>query len=308
VSVSHCPYRLVSPRAKLLTNLIVPQLIKKRLVSHVGPLLGNGPTEGNSCTATEEWSVPKCIYRRSQDSISHWSQSVSGVVTRLHFSVWQLRVSWCGAPSLTRGRVCNLLVQLLLGLARAVTLGLKSRRIRNHILLPHLRLPQPGRPGPSIYISQEQDGPVIPPDTLVSRIIASYYSQGYGGGIRSRLHTGTSKSKLYYDRRSSRPVCFGVRHPSETRAFALITSRHEPHRKHRSLILRHTENAVPRLRRAVISWKWPLLIKILLSNGWCVVPCLALGNRKFSSKWTFVSNGSTTPRRQETHEIYSEMQ
>jgi hypothetical protein len=32
-------------------------------------------------------------------------------------------VSCCGAPSLTRGWICNLLVQLTLGLARAITLG-----------------------------------------------------------------------------------------------------------------------------------------------------------------------------------------
>jgi hypothetical protein len=49
-----------------------------------------------------------------------------------------------GALSLTRGWVCNLLVQLLLGLARAVTLGSKSRRNHDHILLSHLRLPQLG--------------------------------------------------------------------------------------------------------------------------------------------------------------------
>jgi hypothetical protein len=36
-----------------------------------------------------------------------------------------LRVCYFVAPSLTRGRVCNLLVQLLLGLARAVTLGVE---------------------------------------------------------------------------------------------------------------------------------------------------------------------------------------
>jgi hypothetical protein len=41
-------------------------------------------------------------------------------------SIWQLRGVLCEAPSLARGRVCNLLVQLLLGLARAVTLGSKS--------------------------------------------------------------------------------------------------------------------------------------------------------------------------------------
>jgi hypothetical protein len=41
--------------------------------------------------------------------------------------------------SLTRGWVCNLLVQLLLGLARAVTLGSKFRRTHDHILLSHLK-------------------------------------------------------------------------------------------------------------------------------------------------------------------------
>jgi hypothetical protein len=67
---------------------------------------------------------------------------------------------------LTRGRVCNLLVQLLLVLARAVTLGSKSRRTHDHILLSHMRLPQPGGPGSCIYIPQEQGGPVIPPGTV----------------------------------------------------------------------------------------------------------------------------------------------
>jgi hypothetical protein len=40
--------------------------------------------------------------------------------------IWQLRVCWFGAPSLTRGRVCRL--QLLLVLARAVIFGSESRR------------------------------------------------------------------------------------------------------------------------------------------------------------------------------------
>jgi hypothetical protein len=75
----------------------------------------------------------------------------------------QLRFCNCVAPSATRGRVCNLLVQLLLGLDRAVTLGSKSRRTHGHILLSHLRLPQPGGPGSRTYIPQEQGGPVIPP-------------------------------------------------------------------------------------------------------------------------------------------------
>jgi hypothetical protein len=51
----------------------------------------------------------------------------------LDSSIRQLRVCYFVAPSLTRGRFCNLLVQLLLGLARAVTLGSKSRRTHGHI-------------------------------------------------------------------------------------------------------------------------------------------------------------------------------
>jgi hypothetical protein len=58
-------------------------------------------------------------------------------------------------PSLTRGRVCNLLVQLLLGLARAATLGSKSSRTHGHILLSLMRLPQTLGPDPR--------DPVIPP-------------------------------------------------------------------------------------------------------------------------------------------------
>jgi hypothetical protein len=85
--------------------------------------------------------------------------------TTFLFSVWQLRVSCCGAPLRARGWVCNLLVQLLLGLARAVTLGPKSLRTHDHILLSHLTLPQPGRPSSRIYIPEEQGGPVIPPGT-----------------------------------------------------------------------------------------------------------------------------------------------
>jgi hypothetical protein len=83
----------------------------------------------------------------------------------LEISFRQLRLCYFVAPSLTRGRACNLLVQLLLGLTRAVTLGSKSRRTHGHILLSHLRLPQPGGPGFRIYIPQEQGGPVIPPGT-----------------------------------------------------------------------------------------------------------------------------------------------
>jgi hypothetical protein len=68
-------------------------------------------------------------------------------------------------------------VQLLLGLARAVTLGPKSRRTHGHILLSHLWLTQPGGPGSRIYIPQEQGGQLHPRE-LCSLFVASYDSQG----------------------------------------------------------------------------------------------------------------------------------
>jgi hypothetical protein len=46
-----------------------------------------------------------------------------------------------------------------------ITQWSKSRRTRNHTLLSHLRLLQPGGSGSRIYNPQEQGGPVIPPGT-----------------------------------------------------------------------------------------------------------------------------------------------
>jgi hypothetical protein len=65
-------------------------------------------------------------------------------MTRFMSSVWQLQMSCYVTPSLTEGRLCNLLVQLLLGLARSVTLGSKSRKTHDHVLLSHFRFLNPG--------------------------------------------------------------------------------------------------------------------------------------------------------------------
>jgi hypothetical protein len=76
-----------------------------------------------------------------------------------------LRICYFIASSQTRGRISNLLL-LLLVLASAFPLRSHSRGTQTHILLSQfLGLPQPGRPGPRIYILQEQGGPVIPPST-----------------------------------------------------------------------------------------------------------------------------------------------
>jgi hypothetical protein len=101
---------------------------------------------GSGCFATDGQSASLSWYRTPM-----WSPWPD------FFTVGYLRSSCCGAPSLTRGRVCTLLVQF------TFTLRSKSRRTHDHILLSHLRLPQPGRPGSCIYIPQEQGGPVILP-------------------------------------------------------------------------------------------------------------------------------------------------
>jgi hypothetical protein len=59
--------------------------------------------------------------------------------------------------------VCRLL--LLLVLASTVILRSEYRGTHDHIYCLRLRLPQPGGPGPHIYILQEQGGPVITPGT-----------------------------------------------------------------------------------------------------------------------------------------------
>jgi hypothetical protein len=55
-----------------------------------------------------------------------------------------------------------------------------------------LRVPQPGVPGPCIYIPQEQGDPVIP--QALGFFVTSCNSQGYGGGIQICLHTGATYS------------------------------------------------------------------------------------------------------------------
>jgi hypothetical protein len=68
-------------------------------------------------------------------------------------------------PSLTRRWICSLLVQLFRGITKAVTLGSKCCRTHGHVLLSRLKIPQPGSPGPHIYILPEQSSPVVPPGT-----------------------------------------------------------------------------------------------------------------------------------------------
>jgi hypothetical protein len=78
----------------------------------------------------------------------------------------QLRACYFVEPSLTRGRVCNLL--LLLVLASAVPLGSESRGTQDHILLSQfLKIPHLGGPGP-VFISPRNRVAQIYPRALGS--------------------------------------------------------------------------------------------------------------------------------------------
>jgi hypothetical protein len=85
-----------------------------------------------------------------------------GAYDQIFIIVRQLRVCWFGAPSLTRGRVYSL--QLLLVLASVVIFGSESHRTDGHFYCPRFE---------------------------TSLFVASYNSQGHGGGIRPRLHKGS---------------------------------------------------------------------------------------------------------------------
>jgi hypothetical protein len=148
----------------------------------------------------------------------------SGAYDQIFITVRQLRVCWCGAPTLMTGRVCRF--QLLMVLASAVTFGSESRGTRDHILLSQIQ-DSPNLEGQvPIFIHPRNRVGQLYPQALGSHFVASYDSQGYDRGIRTHLHAGLTKLWTC-------PL--------------LITSRHGPRRKHRTSV------AVP-LLRGVPTW------------------------------------------------------
>jgi hypothetical protein len=82
-------------------------------------------------------------------------------------------------------------LQLLLALTSPVILGSESSGTRDRVSLSHLRLPQPGGPGPHIY----------PPGTGSSSYSAGHFIPFLSPPMTCKA-TVESESKLCYDRRS----------------------------------------------------------------------------------------------------------
>jgi hypothetical protein len=110
----------------------------------------------------------------------------SGAYDQILVTVRQLRISWCGALSLTRERVCRL--QLLLVLARAVILGSEARCTRDHILLSQIWDSTNLEGQVPVFISHRNVLAQLYLQALGSIFVTSYDSQCYGGGIRTPLH------------------------------------------------------------------------------------------------------------------------
>jgi hypothetical protein len=94
----------------------------------------------------------------------------------------------CSYSPLTRGWVRRL--QLLLTIASAVILRFESSGTQDHILLSQIRDSLNLEGQVPVFISFRNRVALLDPQALASLSVAFYDSQGYGGGIRPRLHMG----------------------------------------------------------------------------------------------------------------------
>jgi hypothetical protein len=110
----------------------------------------------------------------------------------------QLHVCYFVAPSLTRGRVCNLLYNCFWALPEQSILGRSLAELTTifYCLIwdsTHLDGQVP------VFISTRNRVVQLYPRALDSLYVASYDSLGYCGGILTRLHTGCWLLEMRYN-------------------------------------------------------------------------------------------------------------
>jgi hypothetical protein len=99
-----------------------------------------------------------------------------GTYDQIFITVRQLRIFWCGALSLTRGRV---------------TVAVGPRQRSHSILLSQIQDISNLEGQVPVFISPRNRVAQLHPQALGSIFVASLDSKGYGGGNLPRLHTGT---------------------------------------------------------------------------------------------------------------------
>jgi hypothetical protein len=108
-----------------------------------------------------------------------------------------------------RGRVCRL--QLMLVLASAVILVSESCGAHDHVLLSQTR-DSPNLEGQApVFTFPRSRMTQLYPQALDSFSVASYDPQSYGGGIRTRLHSGSESESLCDWRFTANQVRLGAK-------------------------------------------------------------------------------------------------
>jgi hypothetical protein len=186
-AVSHWYESRRTPNHILLFHLRLPQPGRPSPRIYIPQEQGGPVISPGTWFLTNRKLKLKLIYdRRSVGQSALLSGYHLEPMTRFLFSVRQLQVSCCGEPFLTRGRVSNLFVHLLLGLGSAVTLESKIRRTQ--IIFYCLIWDSPNLDGEVlVFISPRNRVAQLYPRALGSLFFASYDSQGYGGVILTRL-------------------------------------------------------------------------------------------------------------------------
>jgi hypothetical protein len=120
----------------------------------------------------------------------------------------QLRVSYFVAPSLTRGRVCNLLLLLVLASVVPSPARVWVPRDSPYFIVPILEIfPTWRARSPYLYPPGTGWPRYTPGHWLGPLSVASYDSQVCGGGTLYRLHAGKEFIHLIESRTRDLPAC-----------------------------------------------------------------------------------------------------
>jgi hypothetical protein len=152
----------------------------------------------DSCTHARAHTLQsRSFFTTDGQSVSmSWCRAHTGTCDQILLPVGRLLSESCGLLSRPLWRedgsaICS-----------AITQWSESRRTRNHTLLSHLRLPQPGGPGSLIHIPQQQGRPVILP--------------GHWVLFKSPFTTVVVTLRLMVSQSVSRSVCLSIEHPCGT--------------------------------------------------------------------------------------------